>query len=84
MYSVYILQSKKDRTLYVGYSKDLRKRIAEHNKGLVSSTKEKRPIELIYCETYKNRLDAMRREIFFKTGWGRQYTKKVLYNTLKH
>lgn len=78
MYYVYILQSKKDKKLYVGRTKDLRKRIKMHNSGLVFSTRFRRPFELIYCEAYKNQKDAFEREKFLKTGWGRNYIKRVL------
>jgi putative endonuclease len=83
MHSVYVLKSKKDGSLYKGYSNNLKERLIEHQKGYVSATKDKRPLELVYCEMFKNRKDAMQRELFFKTGWGRNYLKKVLSQTLK-
>ncbi|MBI2594979.1 MAG: GIY-YIG nuclease family protein [Candidatus Colwellbacteria bacterium] len=83
MYGVYILRSKKDAELYTGYSDNVQARIIEHQKGRVASTKNRRPLELVYCELYKNRKDAMQREKFFKTGWGRRYIRKILNNTLK-
>ena len=46
----YTIQSKKDKTLYMGYTVDLKKRLEKHNKGLVESTKSKRPWKLIYYE----------------------------------
>lgn len=83
MHGVYILQSKKDKTLYIGYSQDVKRRFEDHQKGRVLSTKNKRPWEVIYCELYKNRKDAMQRELFFKTGWGRNYMRKILSHTLQ-
>ena len=82
MFGVYIIRSCKDGSLYTGYSSDVKKRFAEHNKGRVSSTCDKRPLEMLFCELYKNKADALERERFFKTGWGRNYIKKILYNTL--
>ena len=82
MYGVYILLSLKDKGLYVGYSNDVKERLIEHKKGKVSSTCNRRPLDLIYCELYKNRKDAMRRERFFKSGWGTNYIKKILRDTL--
>jgi len=38
---------------------------------------------MIYAELYENRKDAMQREKFFKTGWGRNYIKKILRHALK-
>lgn len=80
MYYVYVLQSKKDGKLYVGYTNDLRKRIILHNLRKVSSTKLREPFYLIYYEAYKNKEDAFEKEKFLKTGWGRNYFKR----TLKH
>ncbi|MBI2124024.1 MAG: GIY-YIG nuclease family protein [Candidatus Wildermuthbacteria bacterium] len=77
---VYILQSKKDHKFYIGYTNDLRRRFQEHNKGLSFATKGRTPFILIYYEAYLNRQDAEGREKFFKTGWGKQYMKRVLKN----
>ena len=62
MFYVYILKSIQDRKLYIGYTKDLKNRLSQHNKGLVESTKERRPFELVYYESYKNQIDALDRE----------------------
>ena len=62
MFFVYILQSKKDRKLYIGYTNDLKRRIQEHNSGKNQSTKVRRPFELIYYEAYKSEKDAKNRE----------------------
>jgi putative endonuclease len=62
MFFVYILQSEKDKNLYIGFTKDLRRRIQEHNSGLSKSTKPRRPFELIYYEAYKSEQDAKKRE----------------------
>lgn len=81
MYYVYILQSIKDNKLYIGYSADLKKRLYEHSKGKVSSTKNRRPMDLIYYEAYRAEKDARIREIFLKTGQGREFIKKnIIYS----
>lgn len=82
MYGIYILISKKDGSLYTGYSSNVKVRFDEHQKGKVHSTRDKRPLEMIYCELYKNKKDALQREKYLKSGWGRNYVKKILYNTL--
>jgi len=79
-YYVYILRSKKDGELYVGCTNDLQKRIKEHNDGLVFSTKNKRPYDIIHYESYLNKKDAFLREKWLKTGWGRNQIKKILEN----
>ncbi|MEX2014187.1 MAG: GIY-YIG nuclease family protein [Parcubacteria group bacterium] len=75
MHFVYVLQSKKDHKLYYGLTKDLRKRLDQHNKGLVSSTKTRLPIELIYFEEATNLSAARSKERYFKSGFGRKYIK---------
>ncbi len=66
MFYVYILKSKKDNKLYIGSTNDLRRRIVEHSKGKVSSTSDRRPLELVYYEAYKIEHDARLREQSFK------------------
>ncbi|MGC8817468.1 MAG: GIY-YIG nuclease family protein [Candidatus Hadarchaeum sp.] len=61
-YYVYILRSLKDDNFYTGHTADLRKRLAQHNRGDVRSTKARRPLVLIYWEPFKTRGEAMRRE----------------------
>jgi putative endonuclease len=70
MYYIYILFSEKDGQLYIGYTPDLRSRIEKHKKGFVKATKFRRPIKLIYYESYLSELDARRREKFLKGGKG--------------
>lgn len=62
MFFVYILKSKKDKNLYIGYTNDLRKRFKEHNLGLVNSTKLRKPFYLVYYEAYLSQQDAVKRE----------------------
>ncbi len=62
MFYVYLLKSQKDRDLYIGFTNDLKRRVQEHNNGLVPSTKLRRPFELIYFEGYKSEKDARHRE----------------------
>lgn len=76
---VYVLESLRDKNLYVGCTYDLQRRLREHNQGESFATKGRRPFKLIYYEAYRHRKDAEKRERFFKTGWGRQYIKRVLH-----
>jgi putative endonuclease len=77
-YYVYVLQSKKDGNNYVGYTNDLKRRILEHEKGEVKSTKNRRPLHLIYWEGCLNQNDATSREKYLKTAWGKRYIKNRL------
>jgi putative endonuclease len=50
MFYTYVLKSKKDGELYVGWTNDLKNRFMQHNKGLVTATKYRLPMELFYYE----------------------------------
>ena len=63
MFYVYVLRSKKDGKLYIGFTSDLRSRLQTHREGEVTSTSYRRPLELIYYEAYKGRGVAKRREV---------------------
>ena len=82
MYYVYVLKSLKDNKLYVGKTKDLKRRFSEHNRGMVKSTKSRRPFELIFYEAFKSSSDAGRDELFFKTGYGREVLTEKLKNSI--
>ncbi len=78
MFYNYVIQSKKDKNLYIGYTKDLRKRLKEHNLGLNKSTKPYRPWGLIYYEACVDIEDAERRENYLKTSQGQRLLKRRL------
>ena len=79
---VYILRSLADGNFYVGFTSDLKNRIAEHQSGRVHSTKGRLPVELVYYEACRNRADATRREKYLKTAWGKRYIKSRLADYL--
>ena len=62
MYYTYVLQSETDGKFYSGFTKDLKLRFEQHCKGLVESTKDRRPLKLIYYEASLKQEDALRRE----------------------
>ena len=74
----YVLESDIDHEIYIGYTEDLKKRFVEHNKGLVHSTKNRRPLELIYYEACVDKESAVSREKQLKTGFGRAYLNRRL------
>jgi len=78
LYYVYILQSQKDQGLYTGYTSDLKKRFKEHNEGKSLAAKPFRPYKLIFYEAFLGRIDAKRREIYLKGGYGRKTIKSML------
>jgi putative endonuclease len=75
---VYVLQSKRDGKFYTGYTADLAKRMEDHNKGAVESTRSRRPLELIYYEACIKQQDALHREKYLKTAYGKRYIKNRL------
>jgi len=72
-YYTYVLKSKVDNNLYVGFTDDLRGRVKEHNTGNVEATKDRRPFDLIYYEACLSKQRALEREKYLKTGFGRRY-----------
>ena len=62
MQYIYVLQSKPSGTIYVGMTDDVKRRVAEHNGGLVDATKRHAPLRLVYYEAYLDRADAVDRE----------------------
>ena len=82
MFYTYVLQSKKDRKNYVGFTKNLKLRFELHTKGQVESTKDRRPLKLIYCEACCSQEDATKREKYLKTIYGKRYIKSRLKSYL--
>jgi len=78
MYYVYVLQSISDKKLYTGYTKDLKLRFKLHSQGKVVSTRNRLPIKIIYYEACIDRIDAMRREIYLKSSFGKKFLKSRL------
>ena len=76
MFCVYILRSIKDHKRYIGMTGNLDRRFREHNAGFVVSTKNRRPLEIIYTEEFETKKEAADREHFFKSGIGREYLIK--------
>ena len=83
-YFVYILYSHKDKKLYVGCTNSLEQRLKKHYNGHVIATKNRRPLELIYYEKFKNKADSFNRERFLKSLWGSREKKKIKENFLKN
>ncbi len=82
-FCVYVLFSEKDYQLYTGYSSDIEKRLGYHNRGETKSTKNRRPLKLIFCEYYLFKKDAMKREKYLKTSAGKKALKLMLGTSLE-
>ena len=82
MYYVYVLQSELDSNFYVGYTRDLKLRFEQHQKGVVESTEHRRPLKLIYYEACLSQEDATKREKYLKKYHGRMFLKNRLKSYL--
>ena len=76
----YVLLSEKDKKYYTGYTSDLKQRIIQHNAGQVKSTKDRRPLRLIYFGACLNQQDALHREKYLKTHYGKLFLGNRLKN----
>ncbi|MBI2428164.1 MAG: GIY-YIG nuclease family protein [Ignavibacteriales bacterium] len=76
MFIVYVLKSVRHFRFYVGFSKNVAKRIKEHNGGRTKSTKGYRPWILLFTEEFQSRSEARMREKELKSGVGKEYIKQ--------
>jgi len=77
-YYVYVLVSQQDGQWYTGFTNNLKTRLNQHQKDRCPSTKDRRPLELIYFEGCKNKGDALAREKYLKSGPGKRYLRNRL------
>jgi putative endonuclease len=76
---VYVLRSLKNGKRYVGYSsKPPSAKLEEHNGGATRWTRQNRPFMLLHHEIFDDAKTARRREIFLKSGKGRQWLDQVV------
>ena len=78
MYFVYVLKSEKDGRLYKGFTDNIDRRLKEHNSGKTKSTKPYKPWKLVYFEECSDKENARKRELFLKSGIGRNFLKNKL------
>ena len=71
-----------DRKNYYGFTKNIDKRVNQHNSGEVSATKYRKPLDLIYFEKVDTVIEARKREKYFKSGFGRKYLKNQISKAL--
>lgn len=81
MYYVYILWSSKSKNFYYGYTKDLKKRLQEHNNGLSKSTAPCVPWKLVFYGAFETKKLAEDFEQYIKTGSGKAFAYKRFLNT---
>ncbi len=72
MYTVYCLSSLTRNYIYVGLTSNLEERIHRHNSGYEKTTKPYTPFKLIYSEMCLTRVEARKREKYWKSGIGKE------------
>ena len=77
-YFVYILQSLKDGSYYIGSTRDLDERIQRHNQGRSTYTKAKKPWSLVFSEEHPNKSSALKRENQIKRRKKRGYIEYLI------
>lgn len=77
MYFVYILRLS-DNSFYIGSAADLKRRLTDHKHGLVSSTKNFRPVKLVYFCGFVKKVTAMKFEKYLKSSSGFAFRNKHL------
>ena len=78
---VYVIQNIFSREIYVGYTKDLKKRLSQHNYGGKKFTTRKNgEWMIVYAEAYRSEKEARTREFRIKHNGN---TKKELFKRIK-
>lgn len=78
MYYVYILQSKKDASNYIGVTEDLKTRVKDHNQGKASYSKTRRPFILVWYSAFVSKKKAYAFEEYLKSSSGHAFRNKRL------
>lgn len=78
MYFVYILQSDKSKSYYVGCTNDIERRLKEHNSGLSNYTRNKGPWKVVYNEAHGSLSEARQREKQIKSWKKRKAIEKLI------
>lgn len=80
MFFVYILESKIDKSYYIGQTINLNKRLGFQNEGLSKYTSRKKPWRIIYFEEFNTRTEAIKREQFLKQQRNRDFYNSLIKN----
>jgi putative endonuclease len=78
MYYSYVLRSLTKGVLYKGSTQNVQVRLEQHNAGLVKYTSRYMPWEIVLCEEFQTRSEAMKREKWYKTGVGREWIRSQI------
>ena len=76
MFCVYIIRSRKNNSMYIGYTTDIKKRIEYHNCGFQKSTKKFIPYNLMWFCVFPNKTLALKFEKYLKSSSGHAFLNK--------
>ncbi|MGA2139978.1 MAG: GIY-YIG nuclease family protein [Verrucomicrobiia bacterium] len=77
MYHVYIVRSRSDSSQhYLGFTEDVKQRLADHNAGHCTHTSKHRPWELVAVVSFADREAALAFERYLKSGSGRAFASR--------
>lgn len=79
---VYVLLSQKDQKFYSGYTSNLKQRLTAHFNGESPSTAPRKPFNLIFCEYFLSKTDALRREKYLKTSSDKKGLRLIIRESL--
>lgn len=77
-YKVYALWSESHDKIYVGSTNNLDRRLQEHKKGQSAYTKNFGPWLFFFTENATTKEEVLKKEKYFKSGWGRKRLQKAL------
>jgi len=77
-HTLYVVRSEKDERLYTGVTADLPQRLRDHAAGKVDSTRHRRPLRLVYTESFSEKGEAWARERYFKTPEGGVLKRRLI------
>ncbi|MDZ4819629.1 MAG: GIY-YIG nuclease family protein [Planctomycetota bacterium] len=77
-YYVYVLSSDKTGRFYTGSCENIDERLRRHNAGHSKATKHGIPWQLKHFEEFESRAEAVQRELYLKSGAGRDEIKRLL------
>jgi putative endonuclease len=80
----YILYSQKLGKYYIGSTNDLKRRLADHNRGKTAYAKIGMPWQLKYFEVFESKVLAVRRENELKKRKDRKYLEKLISAGSEH
>lgn len=78
MFFIYILQSEIDNSFYIGYSKDVDRRLKQHNEGESNYTSRKMPWKIVYVEKAETKFIALKREKFLKNQKSKDFYNRLI------